>query len=112
MARRCHGRDERLGRRRALHRRLLTRQVDDMRVQSASVHKRYREIQVKLNEKPKNEVELQTLKDFVVASKEEVEHLVDEAAHVHTSLDALEEFQYRASEVDFQQAWSCKEWPR
>jgi dynein heavy chain len=90
---------------------LLQKLVDNSRDASNSVISRYKAIQTRLGQKPKNEVELQALKDFMEKSKKTVADIKNEVADVHLALESLEEFIYPITEDDFKLSWSCKLWP-
>jgi dynein heavy chain len=73
---------------------------------------RYKAIEARINEKPKNEIELQALKDFMEDSKVTIDEMKDEVEEIHARLGSLGRFCTRLSDDDFALAWSTKEWPR
>jgi dynein heavy chain len=90
---------------------LLQRMADDCQAVSSSIIDEYQRIQQRLGEKPKNEVELQALKDFLAKSKEAVAELQLHVDDVHRRLDSFGEFIFPIAWENFELAWNCKQWP-
>jgi len=91
---------------------LMDHMVRNAHDQNQSVVDRYQAIEARINEKPKNEMELQALKDFMEDSKVTIDNMKDEVDEIHGRLGMLDQFCNRLSEEDFTLAWSTKEWPR
>ena len=91
---------------------LIQHMIRSARTQNEATNARYEQILARLAEKPSNEAELASLKNFIQTSKDEVLAMVTEVEKMHRRLATLDEFSYALPADDIHLAWSTMEYPR
>ena len=90
----------------------LSRLVNECRDENEEITDEYDRILERIGEKPKDEVELQALKDYIVVTKTTVEDLEERVAEIHAKISVMDEFRYGVSLDDVKLMWGIKEYPK
>ena len=90
----------------------LERMVSDIRDENLDITDEYENILSRVSEKPKDEVELSALRDFIVDSKATIDNLISQVDSVHVRISTMEEFAYPITQDDVNLMWGIKEYPR
>lgn len=85
--------------------------LDIQRERAENLTEEYEKILQRIATKPKNEIELVDLEEFIEEAMIRMEGLADAVADIHSWNNMLEEFGCEIPPEDFQLAWSLKLWP-
>jgi len=90
---------------------LISRVISDCRNQSYSIIAQYEAILQRVAERPNNEQELASLREFIISSKAKVAELVGMVSSMHQTLASIEEFLVPLDQEDLNLMYHPMEFP-
>jgi len=90
----------------------LSRMVEEADDENLKIKDEYLSIIDRIDEKPKDEIELSALKDFITDSKATVESLSAQSDNIHSRIYSMTEYNYGNSDEQVELMWEIRSYPR